>query len=130
MEFVYVLIAVVAIVAVYFLFVRKSAPAVEARPEERQVPAPRAERTEKAKSAAAPPAAASQDASPPPPPSRKARDSVPAPRPVEIAPVVSQPPPGEREVLVEGMRRGLSKSRESEGFFGRLKALLGGKREI
>jgi fused signal recognition particle receptor len=130
MEFVYVLIAVVAIVAVYFLFLRKGAPTVEARPEERQVPAPRPPRDEKAKPAAAAPAAASQDASPPPPPSRKARDSVPAPRPAELAPVVSQPPPGERDVLVESMRRGLSKSRESEGFFGRLKALIGGKREI
>jgi fused signal recognition particle receptor len=38
--------------------------------------------------------------------------------------------PGDREQLVEGMRRGLAKSRETEGFFGRLRALISGKREI
>jgi fused signal recognition particle receptor len=134
MEIAYVLIAVVAIVVVYFLFLRKSeTPAVEARPEEPKLERPRAEAKPKAAPApaAAPaPGATSADASPPPPPSRKARDSVPAPRPAEIVPVVSQPPPGERDVMVEGMRRGLTKSRESEGFFGRLRALISGKREI
>jgi fused signal recognition particle receptor len=129
MELVYVLIAVVAVVAVYFLFLRKgAAPEVEARPEQK-LERPRTEA--KAKVAAAPaPAPTSPEASPPPPPARKARDSVPAPRPAEVPTAVSQPPPGERDTMVESLRRGLTKSRESEGFFGRLKALISGKREI
>jgi fused signal recognition particle receptor len=125
---VYVLIAVVAVVLVYFLFLRKgetptvSAPAAE----------PKLERQVTKAAPAGPPAASAptQEASPPPPPSRKARESMPAPRAQEPTPVVSQPPPGERQVLIDGLRRGLAKSRESEGFFGRLRALIGGKREI
>jgi fused signal recognition particle receptor len=125
---VYVLIAVVAVVLVYFLFFRKSeAPAVSAPSAE-----PKLERKAAKAGPAAPTTAATptQEASPPPPPSRKARESIPAPRAHEPAPLVSQPPPGERQVLIEGMRRGLAKSRESEGFFGRLRALIGGKREL
>src|SRR5690606_24933106 len=47
---------------------------------------------------------------------------VPSPAPVEPAraPVVD----------VEGMRRGLARSRSEEGFFGRLRALFSGSREI
>jgi fused signal recognition particle receptor len=131
MELVYVLIAVVAVVAVYFLFLRKgAAPEVEARPEQK-LQQPRTEAKAKVAAAPAPaPAPTSPEASPPPPPSRKARDSVPAPRPAEVPTAVSQPPPAERDTMVEGLRRGLTKSRESEGFFGRLKALISGKREI
>jgi fused signal recognition particle receptor len=137
----YVLIAVVAVVALYFLFFRKK-PAPQIQPPKAQAPEPKrgeapAGRPKAAPapgSAAAPsPAAASTstlsaDASPPPPPSRKARESIPSPRPVE-APAVSQPPPA-RESEVLGFRKGLAKSRESEGFFGRLRSLFGGKREI
>jgi fused signal recognition particle receptor len=131
MELVYVLIAVVAVVAVYFLFLRKgAAPEVEARPEQK-LQQPRTEAKAKVAAGPAPaPAPTSPEASPPPPPSRKARDSVPAPRPAEVPTAVSQPPPAERDTMVEGLRRGLTKSRESEGFFGRLKALISGKREI
>jgi len=132
----YVLIAVVAVVAIYFLFLRKSeAPQVEAPPSKRPEPKrqPEAKRPEAKPSqaeAAAPAAPSSQEASPPPPPSRKARDSIPAPRAVEAPVQVSQPPPAARELEVQGLRRGLSKSRESEGFFGRLRNLFSGKREI
>ncbi|HTQ05810.1 MAG TPA: signal recognition particle-docking protein FtsY [Polyangiaceae bacterium] len=141
---VYVLLAVVAVALVYFLFLRKSAPTEAAPPRVEPKVAPK--RAESPKPATAPKeapsataaasagaaSAPSADASPPPPPSRKARESVPPPR-AEVAAVPSAPPapePGEREVLIEGMRRGLAKSRESGGFFGRLRALIGGKREL
>jgi fused signal recognition particle receptor len=135
---VYVLIAAVAVVIVYFLFLRKSTsetpavtsqrvePKLERKPSQKPAPSP----GPSARPAAGQ-AATTTEPSPPPPPARKTRESVPPPaRAAEPAPVVSQPPPGEREQLVEGMRRGLAKSREREGFFGRLRALIGGKREI
>jgi fused signal recognition particle receptor len=145
---VYVLIAVVAVVVVYLLFFRKgggetpsiapapAAPKVDRRPQEKQADAPVKSATPAAAPAAtpaaAPPSATPHEGSPPPPPARKGRESVPpSVRAPEAAPTVSQPPaPGEREQLVEGMRRGLAKSREGQGFFGRLRALISGKREI
>ncbi len=53
------------------------------------------------------------------------------PTPVEAA-AVQQPVSAEREPVadVQSMRRGLAKSRGAEGFFGRLKALFSGAREI
>jgi len=128
MEVVYILSAVVAIVLVYFLFLRKGAtPEVAATSVD---PKLERKRAEKAAAPAAAAAAPTQEASPPPPPSRKARESTPAPRSAEATTAVSQPPPGEREVLIAGLRRGLAKSRDSEGFFGRLRALISGKREL
>jgi fused signal recognition particle receptor len=138
---IYVLIAIVAVALVYFLFLRKSSetPRVTTPPAS-AAPKLERKRSEKAERAPAPPATAPSDSatpgaepSPPPPPARRARESVPPARPEAApAPVVSTAPPqpGEREVLVEGMRRGLAKSRESGGFFGRLRALISGKREL
>jgi fused signal recognition particle receptor len=135
MEAVYVLIAVIAVALVYFLFLRKSAPTAASTPPPAELKGER-KRPEAARAASEPAstgaATTTPEPSPPPAPSRKARESVPPPR-AEPAPVPSAPPapqPGEREVLVEGMRRGLAKSRESGGFFGRLRALITGKREL
>jgi hypothetical protein len=53
MEIVYVLIAVVAIVGVYFLFLRKGqTPTVEARPEQQKLERPRTESKPKPATAA------------------------------------------------------------------------------
>jgi len=140
MEAVYVLIAVIAVALVYFLFLRKSTPPATSVPPPATPKAER-KRAEPAAPTRAPadasgagatstPATTTPEPSPPPAPSRKARESVPPPR-AEVAPVPSvSPQPGDREVLVEGMRRGLAKSRESGGFFGRLRALLTGTREL
>jgi fused signal recognition particle receptor len=132
----YVLIAVVAAVAIYFLVSRKKAdaPQIEAQPKPR-APTPKQGDARPAPAvgtapAAAPPPVASPEGSPPPPPARKARESVPPGRSAEPPPHVSQPPPGAREVEVQGLRRGLAKSRDSEGFFGRLRSLFSGKREL
>jgi len=134
----YVLIAVVAAVAIYFLFLRKKseAPPIEAQPKARVPepkrgearPAPATPSPAGAPAPSVPPAARSADASPPPPPSRMGRESVPPPRVAEPGPQVA--PPGGRELEVQGLRRGLAKSRESEGFFGRLRSLFAGKREL
>jgi fused signal recognition particle receptor len=137
---IYVLIAVVAVAVVYFLFFgKKAAPAVESKAPERRVEAkPTSARPTETKRAEPKPGAEAKESvapgaggpetTPPPPPARKARESIPAPAPA--APEPSLPPPADRDVEVEGLRKGLAKSRGSEGFFGRLKALLGGKREL
>ncbi|HEX6272555.1 MAG TPA: signal recognition particle-docking protein FtsY [Polyangiaceae bacterium] len=127
----YVVIGILLVVAVYFLFLRKGAPEqLPSRSERAPGPSP----SEKKKS------------EPPPPPKRAAAEVLadesarPAPSPSVRPPtapsappppvVVSAPPPGERQVAVETLRRGLAKSRSDEGFFGRLKALLGSKKTL
>jgi fused signal recognition particle receptor len=61
-------------------------------------------------------AAAADEASPPPPPTRTGStpDSTSLGRPVEL----------------QSLRKGLAKSRDTDGFFGRLKGLFGGAKEI
>jgi fused signal recognition particle receptor len=55
----------------------------------------------------------------------------PAPeRPAAERPAERPAKPSARKQDVEGLRKGLTKVREKEGFFGRLKALLTGKKEI
>ncbi|WP_433936062.1 signal recognition particle-docking protein FtsY [Sorangium cellulosum] len=78
-----------------------------------------------------------------PPAAEKAAPEAAAPVVDEAPPVIEAPvvkpaarparettPPGARKRDIEGLRRGLTKVRESEGFFGRLKALFAGKKEI
>src|SRR5262245_2289465 len=118
----YVVIGILLLVAVYFLFLRKGG--------EEQLPS----RTgEPAKG----PPSARKKSEPPPPPKRGASEAppaeparpVPSVRPAASVPpaaAVSAPPPGERQLAVQMLRRGLAKSRSEEGFFGRLRALFGG----
>ncbi|AUX31616.1 MULTISPECIES: signal recognition particle-docking protein FtsY [Sorangium] len=79
-----------------------------------------------------------------PPPAAAAPEPAVAEAPPVAAPAVEAPPekpaparparettpPGARKRDVEGLRKGLTKVREREGFFGRLKALFAGKKEI
>ncbi|WP_437491088.1 signal recognition particle-docking protein FtsY [Sorangium sp. So ce1014] len=51
-------------------------------------------------------------------------------KPALARPARETTPPGARKRDIEGLRKGLTKVRESEGFFGRLKALFAGKKEI
>ncbi len=82
----------------------QAAPAAaQEAPVPKEAAAPAAQRTE---AEAAPPAARVQPAKG-------------APTPI---------PPRKRDV--EGLRKGLAKTRESEGFFGRLKALFSGRKEL
>lgn len=155
MTIVYLLVAVAAAAAVYFLFLKKS-PSAEALPP-REEPPRLAERP--APAATPSPSVADRAAAKPTPapsstePARRAPASAtPAPAPAEApaasvevstaapAPTaavsVEAPAPrapvkslaGERDVA--SLRRGLTKARSDEGFFGRLRALFGGKKEL
>jgi len=131
-----VVVALVALVGAYFLFFRKGGGAAPSVPPQR-LPT-RREPERKPERAAAP---AGEEAAPPAEPTERgassseaspAREPTPPAPPVEakrvesLRPSVAPPPPSE----LESIRRGLSRSRSEEGFFGRLKALFAGKREI
>jgi fused signal recognition particle receptor len=137
MEFIYVILALAVAVGAYFLFFRKKEePALPAREQ----PAPSKQKSERAqakaesvKSKVAQPVSADADVAPteqpegrrstrPPPPSRRAE--TPSTRGGE------RPSTAPKRRDVSSLRRGLSKSREAEGFFGRLRALFAGKKEL
>jgi fused signal recognition particle receptor len=145
MEFIYVLLALALAVGAYFLFLRKKeVPALPSREQsatakqkqERAAGEPaRADKRASVKSQAvepiepdeeshepSPPPAPARLSTRPPPPSR--RESAAPPKAVEPAPVA----PKARDV--SSLRRGLAKSRDTGGFFGRLRALFAGKKEI
>jgi fused signal recognition particle receptor len=139
MEFIYVLLALAVAVGAYFLFFKKGEPALPPR-DEPALPKAKAERAPaKAESVKSPVAA------------RVEADARPEPSPAPSGETVARPstrpaPPSRREAApgktpqpaatapkprdVSGLRRGLSKSREAEGFFGRLRALFSGKKEL
>ena len=129
---IYVLIAAAAVAIIAYLATRKKPTELPGAPEEPKLP-------EKRPADKKPTAEKAQG---------KAKESsAPAPKP-EPAPTAEAPPkePAEPEAPVrkeikervalepsrdvDGMRKGLAKSRESGGFFGRLRALFGGKKEI
>ncbi|MDF3067815.1 MAG: Signal recognition particle receptor protein FtsY [Polyangiaceae bacterium] len=141
MEFIYVLLALALAVGAYFLFLRKKEePALPPREapaptsgRAKAAPEPTATKPESLKAKGPESAAASAHLEPSAEPQPEARPSRPAPpsrreaaaaRAPEAAPVAPKP----RDV--SGLRRGLAKSREAEGFFGRLRALFVGKKEL
>ncbi len=81
----------------------------------------------KASAKAAEPAAEPKAAPPPPPPPPPAKAA--EPERVSAPAAARESAPAKRKD-VEGLRKGLTKVREKEGFFGRLKALFTGKKEI
>jgi fused signal recognition particle receptor len=136
MEFIYVLLALALAVGAYFLFSRKKEEALPPREE----PAPTKQKSERApapakaesiKSRVATPVVA-DDAAPSDEPEAvpSARPAPPSRREPPSAKTVERPsaPPKARDV--SNLRRGLAKSREAEGFFGRLRALFSGKKEL
>jgi fused signal recognition particle receptor len=99
--------------------------APEAKPEKPRTEAPKAEA--KQEKPAPTEAAPSGEAAKP----EKARAAEPAPERAPAPPAEKpKPQPSTRRRDVEGLRKGLTKVREKEGFFGRLKALFTGKKEI
>src|ERR1700753_511617 len=138
---IYALLALVAAVIAYFLFFRKSEPAQLApRPTEEQPP-PGAKRNAPAASAEADEDIAPASGVAPARSSGRTRAAEPSPPP--RPPSTSQPPPSpsrppppsarapERAPRdIGGLRRGVPKARGSEGFFGRLRALFSGKKEL
>jgi fused signal recognition particle receptor len=135
MEFIYVLLALALAVGAYFLFFKKKeeepslpakGPAESIRPKSERAPPP-AKRESLRAPAAEPGSAAEQPAAPSP----EARPSVkPAPPPRRDAPAAERPSAAPKARDVGNLRRGLSKSRDAEGFFGRLRALFAGKKEL
>jgi fused signal recognition particle receptor len=132
----YVVIAILALVAVYFLFLRKPeappppSPEASVRP---QVPA------RKPESSPAPPSpraeAEAQPSAPSEPPPAAAERAVSGAPSAAQGPSKPPPPSASRALFsrradVASLRRGLSRSREAEGFFGRLRSLFAGKAEI
>ncbi len=115
---VYVVGAVIALVVIYFAFVRKPA-ALPAKPEGTKLPPKPAEK--------APPPSARAPSKPPPPVSAKAPEALPS---TDLIPSASdKPPPKELSKKdVAGMRKGLAATRG--GFIAKLTALFGGKKEI
>lgn len=125
---VYVLIAIVVLVAIYFLFIRKpeaAGPGTAELPGSKKAAAPAAReaaRKEAPKAESAAPARAREE---------EGEAAVVEPE-REVTP---PPPPSARRLLtrradVTSLRRGLSRSRDSEGFFGKLRNLFAGKAEI
>ncbi|HEY6728430.1 MAG TPA: signal recognition particle-docking protein FtsY [Polyangiaceae bacterium] len=142
MEIVYILVGLLALVAGYFLFFKKSEPALpspEKKPSLKPKPGVskkadqrRDELAEEAEADEAPrerpPEAKPTDGKPVSTPPAK-KSEAPAAEPAPIAREITDDRPS-RTVNVQSLRKGLAKSREAEGFFGRLKALLVGRKEI
>jgi len=140
---IYALIALaVAAIAAYFLFLKKKEPA-ELPPSstKSQPPPPPPNRTSPRRApepAPTPGPEATAQPSAPKPTAKHPPEVTPASPDVAHAPPASSsrpPPPSTRAVArpardIDGLRKGLSKARASEGFFGRLRALFTGKKEL
>jgi fused signal recognition particle receptor len=135
MEFIYVILALALAVGAYFLFSRKKEEpalppreqATPSKPKSERAPAPakggsvKSPVAEPVSADAEAPAAAAgaRPSTRPAPPSRREQ--------AKVAERASAPPKARD---VSNLRRGLAKSREAEGFFGRLRALFSGKKEL
>ena len=138
MELVYVIVALVALVAAYFFFFRKPEDKqLPARPEQRKLAEKKPEKKERA-----PESARLRDEQRKREPAADEEEEAPRERVVtEEAELVEEgvsaepPEPPPRPSLprvrdVRNLRRGLAKSRADEGFFGKLRTLILGRREI
>jgi len=133
---VWIIIAVVALAAVYFLFLRK--PATPELPDEKKQPklepkkpakpAAKAKPAEKSAAKAKPAEKTAAKAEPSEPPEEEAEVEEEAPG--QETPSPPPAPISRRKKDVAGLRKGLKKVREEGGLFGRLKALFSGKKEI
>jgi fused signal recognition particle receptor len=143
------ILVLVAAVAAYLFLQRKSAPPaeeIEAPPPPKKLPEKEKEKPSEPAAAKDKPAAPKADKPPPPPPKAEPEREIakPAEKPEPkadtalepkaekpaAAPKPTKPAAPARKRDVEGLRKGLSKVRENEGFFGRLKALFTAKKEI
>ena len=133
---VYVLIAAVVIAVVAYLLTRKKPTELPAAPEEPKLAAKRkptehreARKPEAKAAPAAEPTGKPESETAPQPTPAKPEQEVPAPEQsagTEIEERLALEPSSD----LAGIRKGLAKSRESSGFFGRLRALFGGATEI
>ncbi len=150
---VYVAIGAIVLIAVYFLLLRKkdepaqlepAAPAKKLPAKDEAKPKAKTETAKKEPSArkeqpgtpikasepAKRPVPAGDDDEQPAGPAPVARPSEPKTE-AKVERSTATPAPGPRRARdVAGLRKGLAKARQSEGLFGRLRALFGGKKEI
>ncbi|HEY6081539.1 MAG TPA: signal recognition particle-docking protein FtsY [Polyangiaceae bacterium] len=139
MEFIYVLLALALAVGAYFLFFRRGEQALP--PKDTSTPdrsplkserAPAPARRTSVKQPVAEPIEPDEEL---PVTDTETRRSTRPPPPVRRS-VPPGPTTGDRPSVtarardIGSMRRGLAKSRDSEGFFGRLRALFAGKKEL
>jgi fused signal recognition particle receptor len=128
MEVVYIIVAIAAVVAVYFLVFKQpgAPPPVARRTSER--PSQKSTAADKPPSEAEVPLPPEQPEPAPPKAGSEGLASSEIPVAEAVAP---EPRPSLVHVPdVAGMRKGLAKSRAEGGIFGRLRTLLGGKKEI
>ena len=127
-------LALAVVATAYFLFFKKSPPAELPAAAPKTEPPPRPKSTSPLRGAPASEAPPASGVAP----SKATLDVTPSAAPVSHRgpPSGGRPPPpstrgAERTPRdIEGLRRGLSKARGSEGFFGRLRALFTGKKEL
>jgi fused signal recognition particle receptor len=130
-------LAVAAVAAAYFLFFKKGQPAELPPSSTKSHPPPPPSRATSARRAPEPAPAATEPKAPTPL-AKPASATTPASPEVAHTPAAagSRPPPrsargaGRAARDIDGLRKGLSKARASEGFFGRLRALFSGKKEL
>lgn len=121
MEVAYVVIALVILVGAYLVFAsKKKAPPPKL--SDRGAQAPQARREAKQERAPAPAAPTSAEKQAAPSQAAEAEAEI----PIETVPGALPPEPD----ALQHLRAGLSRSRGEEGFFGRLRAIFAGKREI
>jgi fused signal recognition particle receptor len=109
----------------------KAAPTPPKRPKREKKPAAAKPREEKPGPAAPTPAEAPEEDDDEVPVSEGEEEAPSGPPPSDEAPAGPPPAPiARRKADVAGLRRGLSKVRQAGGFFGRLKELFAGKKEI
>ncbi|MGE0327284.1 MAG: signal recognition particle-docking protein FtsY [Polyangiaceae bacterium] len=139
---IYAIIAVVIIAVIaFFLMNKKGEPQVPAAPQPEKLPEKASNKSKPAPKAKAPEPEADdeedEDEDQEPAPKAKAKpapepEPEPEPEEEEDEPVASgdgRPSLTSRHDI-KSLRKGLAKSRESEGFFGRLKSLVTGRKEI
>jgi fused signal recognition particle receptor len=137
MEFIYVLLALALAVGAYFLFLRKKEePALPSReqpatPKAKSERAPASSKAESIKAKAAEPVATDAEPAAGEPPARPStRPAPPSRRDLAANKGAERTPAAPKARDVSNLRRGLAKSRDAEGFFGRLRALFAGKKEL
>jgi fused signal recognition particle receptor len=141
MEFLYVLLALALAAGAYFLFFRKGEQALPPKdttppgPPRHSERAPAPTRRASVKEPVAEPVAAEEDVASAPVTDVEARPSARPPPPSRRsvppgAPTGDRPSVAARARDIGSLRKGLAKSRDSEGFFGRLRALFSGKKEL
>jgi fused signal recognition particle receptor len=129
-------LAVAAVVALV-LFLKKGQPAELPPSSTKSHPPPPPNRSAVSPRRAPERAAPATDSAASPPIGQPTPEATPASPDVAPPPALATrpPPPSTRSTTraprdIDGLRKGLSKARASEGFFGRLRALFSGKKEL